>query len=447
MERNIMIYVVGPEGVGKSTLVKSFTKGKVFRKRVEGFRCWATSIKTRDTDDEQIDIYEFRGFKGNVSAGPSLTFWTVHVLIVMCTQHSLSESCKNFKFDFWRRRNTQVHLVQNIRSSEIRDSRTLETEGKHFGLTNTYQLRVSSKGEVRQLFKKIIGDLHQGHPDFPRDSQHVSITLDDSGYRSKASTAENQRPVSNNILQKYEMGVKPRGTCIIINNEDFGSLMEKRTGSDKDKERLRELFSDLDFDVHIFTNQTRSDILDILKRESTKDHSAHSCFVCCILSHGAQEVVFGTDGNAVDISELVAFYEGDQCRGLLGKPKIFIIQACQGNKQRPGVETLNGSDGGLRTDVSVCKTMPVDADFLIACATTSGSLAFRHQRDGSHYISTLVEKIRQNLAKSLTDVLTMVNSSMAQQDYEFEGQRSKQIGCYKSTLRKQVVFGGIGQTR
>ena len=439
-KRGILMYVVGPEGVGKSTLIRNFTKGKLFRKRVEGYRCWAKNVKSREQDNEEIDIYEYRGFQGDISAGPSLIFWNVHVLIVVCTQDTVSEACKKYKFSFWRRANTLVYLVQNIRSSEIRDDRDLQTRGRQFGISNVRQLRVNSKGEVRQLFRMIIDDIHSKYPDFPRcsrdDQPSCTITLDDSGYTSLIRS-DHLAQAASNTCGKYKMDSKPRGVCIIINNEDFGDIMTRRSGSDKDEERIRNLFSGLHFDVHVFRNQKRSDLLQILKRESVKDHSGYCCFVCCILSPGAQEVVFGSDGKAVHISEIISFFEGDQCRGLLEKPKIFIIQACQGSKGRSGVDT----DGGLCTDVSVCNTLPVDADFLIAYATTYGSLAFRHEQDGSHYISTLVRAIEENRNTSFIDVLTMVNRSMAEKNHVFEGQMNKQVAFYKSTLRYLIVFG------
>ena len=434
-KRGILMYVVGPEGVGKSTLIRNFTKGTQFRCRHEGYRCWAINVKHRQQDKEEISIHEYRGFQGDISAGPSLILWNVHVLIVVCTQDTVSEACKKYTFSFWRKANTLVHLVQNIRSSEIRDDRVLQTRGRQFGISNVYQIRVNSKVEVRQLFRRIVHDLHKKHPDFPRCSRDDQ-PWDDSRYTS-LPRSDHLAKAASNTCGKYKMDSKPRGVCIIINNEDFGDIMTRRSGSDKDEERIRNLFSGLHFDVHVFRNQTRSDLLQILKRESVKDHSGYCCFVCCILSHGAQEVVFGSDGKAVHISEIISFFEGDQCRGLLEKPKIFIIQACQGSKGRSGVDT----DGGLCTDVSVCNTLPVDADFLIAYATTYGSLAFRHEQDGSHYISTLVRAIEENRNTSFIDVLTMVNRSMAEKNHVFEGQMNKQIACYKSTLRYLIVFG------
>ena len=42
-------------------------------------------------------------------------------------------------------------------------------------------------------------------------------------------------------------------------------------------------------------------------------------------------VVYGVDGNQVNIAEeICAPFDGANCPSLSGKPKVFIVQACQG---------------------------------------------------------------------------------------------------------------------
>ena len=49
------------------------------------------------------------------------------------------------------------------------------------------------------------------------------------------------------------------------------------------------------------------------------------CFVCTILTHGEEGVVYGTD-DKVEVKVLLEPFKGNNCRGLVGKPKIFFIQ-------------------------------------------------------------------------------------------------------------------------
>ncbi|KAG1669181.1 Caspase [Nymphon striatum] len=93
------------------------------------------------------------------------------------------------------------------------------------------------------------------------------------------------------------------------------------------------------------------------------------CFVCCILSHGDMGVLYGRDGK-FPTDMMFSPFHGDACPSLAGKPKLFIIQACQGDKLDRGV-TLMGSkdeaDAGNQT-----YKIPIHADFLIAYSTVPG---------------------------------------------------------------------------
>ena len=60
------------------------------------------------------------------------------------------------------------------------------------------------------------------------------------------------------------------------------------------------------------------------------DHSDADCFVCVILSHGEEGVVYGTDGK-VPLDKLLGYFKGDICPSLAGKPKLFFIQVGQPN--------------------------------------------------------------------------------------------------------------------
>ena len=67
------------------------------------------------------------------------------------------------------------------------------------------------------------------------------------------------------------------------------------------------------------------------------DHMPFNCFICCILTHGKLGKVYGTDGATVDIMELTSSFKGAKCKSLVGKPKLFFIQACQGLEKQTGV--------------------------------------------------------------------------------------------------------------
>ena len=75
-------------------------------------------------------------------------------------------------------------------------------------------------------------------------------------------------------------------------------------------------------------------MVDIIARESRHvDHREADSFILALFSHGAQGQVLGIDFKAVDIEKVIkAAFDGNNCPFLAGKPKLIIIQACQGCK-------------------------------------------------------------------------------------------------------------------
>ena len=62
-------------------------------------------------------------------------------------------------------------------------------------------------------------------------------------------------------------------------------------------------------------------------------HKSADSFVLVILSHGATGSVYAIDGQSIDIEDEITEYFNDRnCPSLKGKPRLFLIQACQGSK-------------------------------------------------------------------------------------------------------------------
>lgn len=58
---------------------------------------------------------------------------------------------------------------------------------------------------------------------------------------------------------------------------------------------------------------------------SEEDHRNSACFACILLSHGEENLIYGTDG-MTPIKDLTGHFRGDRCKTLLEKPKLFFIQ-------------------------------------------------------------------------------------------------------------------------
>ena len=242
------------------------------------------------------------------------------------------------------------------------------------------------------------------------------------------------------ILERYFMTKKPHGIAVIINNYKFYStsvskeVLPNRRGSLVDEHNLIVTLQYLNYEVRVLKNLSASDITRELMHISLKSHEGCDSFVCCILSHGYLDGVYGADSERVTISDIANIFKGSYCRDLVDKPKMFFIQACRGQITDPGVE----KDGNGDFDDSLHHSLPSEADYVFGYATPPGKVSFRSPEHGSWYISSLCQVLQENAHKlDLLSMLTIVNEKVCK---AYTSQGYKQCPAPVSLLRKQVWF-------
>ena len=141
------------------------------------------------------------------------------------------------------------------------------------------------------------------------------------------------------------------------------------------------------------------------------------------------------------IQEVIETFSGKRCPSLIGKPKIFIIQACQGRRHNQTVQLSN--DWYDMTDSSGGPTVhPNISDYLVAYSTIPGHVSFRNNNIGSIYISTLVKTFRRYAAyEDIATILERVINEVTKYEPCGNGlQESRQSPEIRSTLRGKVYF-------
>lgn len=139
-------------------------------------------------------------------------------------------------------------------------------------------------------------------------------------------------------------------------------------------------------------------MLSVFKELGKRDHSRFDCIVCCVLSHGVEGSVYGVDGSTVKISDLTDLFNGLNCPSLVGKPKLFFIQACQGNSEQQAVfiESDSSAYSFHWTDAIKAKQgIPNSADFLLGMATVPFHVSFRDRTNGTWFIQSLCQNLVQ----------------------------------------------------
>nr|ACO13301.1 Caspase-3 precursor [Esox lucius] len=211
------------------------------------------------------------------------------------------------------------------------------------------------------------------------------------------STEDNKMDATPSAdVYKYNMNYPSIGQCVIINNKNFDKITV-----------------------------------------SQEDHSQSASFVCVLLSHGDDGVLYGTDG-IVQLKKLTSLFKGDCRKTLVGKPKLFFIQACRGSELDGGIETDSVANDSQ-------ERIPVEADFLYAYSTAPGYYSWRNTQNGSWFMRALF-KMFQQYGKTLEvmQIMTRVNHMVA---LNFESSSStpgfsckKQIPCIVSMLTKELYF-------
>ncbi|XP_067687875.1 caspase-10-like [Haliotis asinina] len=262
---------------------------------------------------------------------------------------------------------------------------------------------------------------------------------------SSSSTQE----APDRVMPFYRMDRKPRGICIIINNEVFykdpedrgAREMPNREGTHVDATNLLKTFTELYFDVRQYDNMKSTDMVRVLVNMALNvDHKDFDCFVCCVLSHGAQGHIYGTDGRLVSITDMTGPFKSVVCPSLAGKPKLFFIQACQGREKQEGQEIQRDS-AEVEVDGIPREVIPNEADFLIGYATVPGFVSYRSRSHGSWYITKLSEMLNKYGTKyDLLSVLLLVNNEVGRANAMMDGGRYKQSPAPLYTLRKKVLF-------
>ncbi|NWY33778.1 CASPA protein, partial [Pheucticus melanocephalus] len=246
-----------------------------------------------------------------------------------------------------------------------------------------------------------------------------------------------------NTMKSYKMDGPHRGFCLIINNVNFNS--SQRKGSCKDAEQLERVFTWLGLDVRTYTDLTSGEIINLMETwQRVPDHKDRNCFICCILSHGKSGAIFGTDYRLVSIRVLTSHFTAKQCPQLAAKPKLFFIQACQGdNIQCPVYVDTDGPTpdlSSMQERVFLSESIPEEADFLLGMATVDGYVSFRHMEEGSWYIQALCSKLQLLVPRGedILSILTQVNEDVARRNSPSGTKKQMPQPAY--TLRRKFIF-------
>ena len=238
-------------------------------------------------------------------------------------------------------------------------------------------------------------------------------------------------------FKDYEMKQFPHGLCLIINNEKF-LRQTNREGTAIDEGNLVQTFRFLGYKVEVHRDRTVTQMEGIFEEIRQRDHSKHDSLICCMLTHGEKEKVYGSDSETLDITTITSKLNGKNCPKLAGKPKLFFLQACRGGRQDTGTRVASDS-GEVRIEAdSDPITIPDETDFFFGYATPPGKVAWRDLDHGSWYVSELCRSLCTHA--TYADLNHMIQEAHDNVATNYRIKNCRQAPEYTTQLRKDVYF-------
>ncbi|KAG7475082.1 caspase-2 isoform X3 [Solea senegalensis] len=275
--------------------------------------------------------------------------------------------------------------------------------------------------------------------------------------------------------QSYRMNSSPRGFALVISNVTFDpsatSELDTRKGGEVDDEVLRKVFTELDYLVSVHRDLTAQGMMSCIENFSRRpEHQTVDSCVVCLLSHGVEGGIYGTDGQLLQLDLVFKAFDNVHCPLLQNKPKMFFIQACRGEEMDCGVEQIDGpertcspgceqrdagregqgdSDPRQRGNMGRPRIkLPQRSDMICGFASLKGqticTAAMRNTKRGSWFIQELNTTLRLHARDThLADILVQVNRRIKEREGYAPGtahHRCKEMSEFTSSLCKDLYL-------
>ncbi|XP_070768233.1 caspase-2 isoform X4 [Enoplosus armatus] len=271
--------------------------------------------------------------------------------------------------------------------------------------------------------------------------------------------------------QSYRMNSSPRGFALVISNVTFDPCaapdLDPRKGGEVDDEVLRKVFTELDYLVTVNRDLTAQSMRTCIEKFSRRpEHRTMDSCVVCLLSHGVEGAIYGTDGQLLQLDWVFEAFDNAHCPLLQNKPKLFFIQACRGEEMDCGVEQI---DGPARTCSPSCEQrdagregqgdansrqrgdmgqprikLPQRSDMICGFASLKGTAAMRNTKRGSWFIQELNTSLRLHARDThLADIMVQVNGRIKEREGYAPGtahHRCKEMSEFTSSLCKDLYL-------
>ncbi|XP_067864200.1 caspase-1-like isoform X2 [Heptranchias perlo] len=272
--------------------------------------------------------------------------------------------------------------------------------------------------------------------------------IPESGEWITPCTQQQYDEISQKTSKVYKMLPKPtrKRLALLINNIEFENPNMIRQGAEVDEEQMQKLLNGFGYQVEKHNNLSAEGMEKALTAFSDREEhmQSDSTFVV-LMSHGLRDKICGKhhSKNREDtfhIDKIFNILNNKNCKGLRGKPKVVIIQACRGenlghtyvsDSAAPEPQTDYEEEGPF---YQVHK----ESDFICFYSTTPENVSLRHRQMGSIFIQKLVDVMRQYASEyDIEELFLQVQQSF--QDFA----RQLPMKERGTLMKKFYLFPGI----
>jgi len=248
-----------------------------------------------------------------------------------------------------------------------------------------------------------------------------------------------------------------RGYFVIFNHFEFvgenAEVNTRRDGTKHDVNKLERVFTELEFIVHTYHDYTKKEIQNKLDEYQNLNMDDCEMFGLAIMTHGDAQGIVSAKDKMLHISSFINPIKSNPT--LVGKPKLFFIQACRGagymnsvnivDTSSPDGLAIQGNDEDIdpEEDNELAERLrlgiPKDADILVHFAQSEGYTSTRNPYVGSTFIIALCYFMRYAYQLELHEILIRTNSLVALREtstMDPRTDRKKQMPVIQSQMTK-----------
>lgn len=263
------------------------------------------------------------------------------------------------------------------------------------------------------------------------------------------------KSITNNVMEEncYKIDPNRPGVALIINQKVFynevrgefkhllppdNKTLHNREGTNKDRDKLNEIFNQFGYKVIVKNDLDHLAMLEEIKNTVDSICNESSLFIC-IMSHGDEGVIYGCNSCHVKVSKIQEIMFTRNQINLAEKPKILILQSCQGNECQKSLESKHVEDvhATLTTDGPSANIR----DMLTFWATFRGYAAIRHRKQGSWFIQTFCKMLKDYGDKQdFLKICTRISGAIQNFKWEKEDDILIMTPVLESTLGKDFYL-------